>query len=290
MIETDSITRLITISLVAALAGCGGANLSTIDPGGGASSRTVVTVRATRIDNSAASSAVAEVPASMSPSVPGTLKGQILIDGPAPKLTALVKAGLSKVDPTVCAHSNDIPDESMLVSGGGGLKNVFVFLDKAPDWYKDKPTVEPSLDQKACLFHPHALIVPVGATFLLKNSDTVAHNVKTEPGVNTGQNDGMPPGSSMTMLFKRAEKKPFQSKCAIHPWMEFYTLTLNHPFSAISDSDGRFEIKDLRAGKYKFRVWHERNRELDAVAVEIKGGETKALSLKYKGDSFGSKW
>lgn len=284
--------RVLTVMCVCLAASCAsvgcGSNLAGVDPGGGAASRSVVSVRS-KSETIPNESAVADTgKPELGSSVPGAVTGHVIFDGAVPKPSALVQKGLSSVDRDICAHEGDIPNESLVVSTGGGLANVFVYLDKAPDWYKDKPTISQVLDQKACIFKPHALIAPAGLPFVLKNSDLVAHNIKTEPGINAGTNDTLKPGSEMTMLLKRPERMPFQSKCAIHPWMEFYTLALSHPFAAITDSDGKFEIKDLKPGKYKFRVWHERARGLDPVIVEIKGGESVVLPLKYAAAIFGS--
>lgn len=267
--------------------GCSGDGISGVDPGGGAASRTIVTVRASRTNVSKAAEESTAVADGTSSTEPGGLKGQILFDGPVPKLPSRVAKGTSKSDPAICAHQVDIPDESLIVSEIGGLANVFVYLDKAPEWFKGQTEAGPELDQKACIFLPHALIAPVGVAFKLKNSDLVSHNVQTNPSVNSAQNELMGPESTMTMLLKRPEKTPFQSSCKIHPWMEFYTLTLAHPFSAVSDADGRFDISGLQPGKYKFRVWHERGKNLETIIVEIKGGESKDVALKYGRDRFG---
>ena len=47
----------------------------------------------------------------------------------------------------------------------------------------------------------------------------------------------------------------------INPWMQGYVLVLDHPFVAISDSDGRLSIEGLPANTLiKFCVWHEKGR------------------------------
>ncbi len=59
----------------------------------------------------------------------GTLKGKVVIDGAAPTLNMLLAKGAATKD-AVCAI-NGVPDESV-VSAGGGLGNVFVYLKKVP--------------------------------------------------------------------------------------------------------------------------------------------------------------
>ena len=36
-----------------------------------------------------------------------------------------------------------------------------------------------------------------------------------------------------------------------------YGLVTDHPYAAVSDSDGDFRIRKLAYGEYEFRVWHE---------------------------------
>ena len=40
--------------------------------------------------------------------------------------------------------------------------------------------------------------------------------------------------------------------------MRTNVLIKDHPYTAVTDATGRFEIKDLPTGEQTFRVWHER--------------------------------
>ena len=77
---------------------------------------------------------------------------------------------------------------------------------------------------------------------------------------------------------------PIQVKCDLHNWMLAYWLVLDHPYSAITQADGSFEIQNLPAGTHKFRVWHERVGYLERkLSVEIQDGETTELSsMEYR--------
>jgi hypothetical protein len=45
--------------------------------------------------------------------------------------------------------------------------------------------------------------------------------------------------------------------CDIHPWMSGYIHVVKHPYYAVTDSDGRFELTDIPAGTHQIRLWHE---------------------------------
>ena len=43
-------------------------------------------------------------------------------------------------------------------------------------------------------------------------------------------------------------------------WMNGYVWTFDHPYAATTDADGKFEIKNAPAGKWRLVVWHETRR------------------------------
>jgi len=80
---------------------------------------------------------------------------------------------------------------------------------------------------------------------------------------------------------------PFEIRDDIHPQKRAVLLVVDHPFAAVTDDSGAFEIADLPAGKYSFRVWHERAGFLDKqLTVDIKHGETTKTTLSYTSDRF----
>ena len=56
---------------------------------------------------------------------------------------------------------------------------------------------------------------------------------------------------------------PMQVKCDIHAWMKAYWLVLDHPYMAITDKNGKFNIEKIPEGEHEFIVWHERIGYLD---------------------------
>lgn len=283
-----NLTALVIVpAVLLVLIGC---DLASIDPGGGAVSQTTVSVRGgvdvgppppDGGDGSKTGGVVAEGP-------PGILVGRILFDGAKPSLAPKVVQGTAKADPTICAKDGNIPDQSLVVGDNGGVANVFVYLSKAPKGVEfEKPETQPFLDQKACVFGPHALLLWSGLDFELKNSDKVPHNVQTFPARNSGENNNLSPGASMVTSFRNAEPQPFPSKCAIHPWMEYWTLVVDHPFAAVTDADGKFKIPDLPPGKYKFRVFHERGALLErGIEVVVQPETETTVEWKYGPDKF----
>jgi hypothetical protein len=46
--------------------------------------------------------------------------------------------------------------------------------------------------------------------------------------------------------------------------MDGYVRVFDHPYFAVTDADGKFEIKNAPVGKYRIVYWHE--------AVGLRGG------------------
>ena len=223
----------------------------------------------------------------------GDFVGVITYDGPAPELPLLVNQGdATAKDAAVCA-AHDVLDESLLVNtqAGNGLANVFVYLNKAPKATQSPLPTEPVvMDQKGCIYLPHAVLVRVGQTVLVKSDDAVSHNVHTFPQRNSPSNSIVRPNDrgGLELVYERPERSPLEVRCDVHTWMRAYQLVLDHPFMAVTNAEGKFEIRGLPAGKHKFRIWHERGNFLErGYEIEIKAGETTEISPSFPAEKFG---
>jgi hypothetical protein len=207
----------------------------------------------------------------------GTIVGQFVIEGEIPQLKPLVAAGAVGVnDAAICAAAN-VPDDSLVVDPETkGIANVFVYLPKAERVHpklKESDKKEVDFDQKGCRFIPHALFVRTDQVVLVKSSDNCAHNTRTVPLKNQALNYVLTPNDRIGVPFKNriAERLPVEIQCNIHNWMKARWLILDHPYGAISDSQGKFKISDLPAGDHELVVWQERvgyvNKKLKVTVV-----------------------
>ena len=66
-------------------------------------------------------------------------------------------------------------------------------------------------------------------------------------------------------------------KCDVHGWMNAYVGVLDHPYFAVTDKDGKFELKSLPPGTYTIEAWHEKlgthDAERDAGAEGKQGNQ-----------------
>jgi Carboxypeptidase regulatory-like domain len=42
-----------------------------------------------------------------------------------------------------------------------------------------------------------------------------------------------------------------------HTWMHAYLFVADHPYHAVTDASGRFELDQVPPGTYTIAVWHE---------------------------------
>jgi Carboxypeptidase regulatory-like domain len=69
-------------------------------------------------------------------------------------------------------------------------------------------------------------------------------------------------------------------KCNVHAWMHAYIGVVEHPFFAVTDSNGRFSISNLPPGTYTVEVWQERfGPRSQQITVAPK--ETKEVTFTY---------
>ncbi len=159
-----------------------------------------------------------------------------------------------------------------------GVKNsadAVVYIEKISGKTFNVPKEHVEMDQKNLKFHPHVLPILAGTTVDFLNSDDVLHNVFSPDPCADKMNLGTwPKGQTRSYTYKSAGCITVML-CNVHPEMEAYVLVLETPYYAVSAVDGKYEIKDVPAGKYELRIWHEKLKaQIVSVAVPEKGNVT----------------
>jgi hypothetical protein len=199
------------------------------------------------------------------------VKGQVVFPEAAkiPERKALVV----NVNQAACLKNGPILDESVIVNAKNrGVKNVVVWLrpDDATDPKaafpanevhpadaKRKPA-EVVIDQPCCMFVDRVTCARVGDTLAVKNSAAIPHNFFWDSANNGACNVNIVAGGKHVLQNPlAAEGSPIQYKCTVHPWMTGYVRIFDHPYYAVTDADGKFEIKNAPVGKYRIVYWHE---------------------------------
>ncbi|MCS6852452.1 MAG: hypothetical protein NZ700_14915 [Gemmataceae bacterium] len=201
----------------------------------------------------------------------GTVKGQIVFGGDTIPQPKIIEAVNNNQDKAHCLSKGPLYAEDWVVNKENkGVRDVFVWLATEPDAPVKTLPIHPDLktikekqvvmDQPCCMFIPHALGLREGQVLLAKNSAPVAHNVNFAGFqlTNPGRNVLVPPGKEFAIEGLRADEKfPVTISCNIHPWMRAVVRVYNHPYFAVTDVNGQFEIAKAPAGNFRLKIWHD---------------------------------
>lgn len=156
-----------------------------------------------------------------------------------------------------------------------GRGSTVVYVDVIAGKTFPAPEQHFTMDQKALLFQPHVLVVPVGATVDFKNSDNVAHNVFW-PNIAGNKKDShnlgtWPRGQSQSFKFEKAGVVPLL--CNVHPEMSGFIIVVPTPYYAEADSSGAYKIDNVPDGTYTVVVWHEGSKPV-SKPITVAGSTT----------------
>ncbi|HLM55991.1 MAG TPA: carboxypeptidase regulatory-like domain-containing protein [Pyrinomonadaceae bacterium] len=213
----------------------------------------------------------------------GSIAGTITFSGAAPAPRAI-----SMDQDPVCAGSSADAKAEDIVVNGDKLQNVFVYVkegkigDKSVSGFSFAPPPQAAvLDQKGCRYVPHVMGVQANQKLSVLNSDATSHNVNAQAEKNQKFNQGQGPGAApIEKTFTRAETL-IPVKCNQHPWMRAYVGVLSHPFFAVTDQNGSFEIKGVPAGTYTLVAWHEKYPQGLTQTVTVAASESKQQNFSF---------
>ena len=201
----------------------------------------------------------------------GTITGKVTYAGVIPPKQ---KVTITK-DVQICGEVEHYK-EDMVVSQDKDLANVVVSIanirkGKAMDALGQ--TFE--LNQKGCVFIPHVTIVPAGKELHIFNSDGILHNVHTYSEKNSPVNIAQPGFKKrITQVFK--EPEIIRVACDVHNWMGAYIVVADHPYYAVTDEMGNFEVTGIPAGTYTIEYWQETLGKQTTEVTVPQGGAVEA--------------
>jgi plastocyanin len=229
-----------------------------------------------------------------------TVKGTVVY--PAAKAVPERKKLDVSQDKEHCLSKGDILDESLIVNPKNkGIKNVILWLRPDSDDFKavlPKEQIHPDdakrkpadvvIDQPCCMFIKRITTARVGDTIVVKNPAPVAHNFRWSSGNNGELNNTVAKESSYRMENPLvAENTAINFSCTIHPWMSGHVRVFDHPYFAVTDDDGKFEIKNAPVGKFRIVLWQEKvgflggkmGRTGQPVDIAAAGTEVKPIEF-----------
>jgi plastocyanin len=189
------------------------------------------------------------------PATAGAVTGKILFAGKKP-----MRKMVDMDEDPQCRklHKTAVVNDAIAVNRNGTLANVFVYVKAGLEGKQFEPPAVPvTLNQKGCWFQPRIVGIQAGQALTVTNSDPVTHNVHPRPHANREWNQSQAPGEPpINRRFMRPEVM-IHVKCNIHSWMHAWIGVVDHPYFAVTGTDGSFELRNLPPGAYTIEAWQE---------------------------------
>ena len=187
----------------------------------------------------------------------GDLSGRVNFVGKSPNKKTLKM----DADP-VCgaAHKEPVYNQSFIINEEGYLQNVLVYL-KDVKYDGNTPDTQAVLDQNGCMYSPHVQGMMVGQDLLIKNSDATLHNIHGLPKLNSEFNFAMPKVVKEKAIKMAKAENFIKIKCDVHSWMKAYVSVFDHPYFAVTDDSGHYQIDNIPPGDYEVIAWQEKFKD-----------------------------
>ncbi|WP_447974799.1 carboxypeptidase-like regulatory domain-containing protein [Nitrospira sp. Kam-Ns4a] len=234
----------------------------------------------------------------------GTVTGQVVLAGPVPKPKGYNLTTLP--DPVYCGRISDGRGWRLLqpfgVAPDGGFRNVVVVLQGIARG-KAFERATPRIEARDCRFLPFVTVVRDRHPVEVVNMDPAMHDIQayetSELGPRVLFNVPLPmnphhPREGVDAQYHRhlagqpmrqevritKGRHVFVMQCGFHAYMESWGLAVEHPYYAVTDQEGRFEITDIPPGTYQMIVWHPYIGGAREYEVEIKPKGRVTLDVK----------
>ena len=206
----------------------------------------------------------------------GSITGHVLIDGTPPRDSTIAIAPIE----SLCGTS--VPDES-LVHSGPTLANAVVWVTDARSGRALPIERRFELVHDHCVVEPRVIAATVGSTINVRNEDPMEYRLRA---FHDGMNDTLGvfrmSDEGQVVPNDRIAKTPglVAIECNQHPWAKAWVAVFDHPYFAVTGTDGAFRIDSLPPGSYHIRVWHERGKEPVEQSVEVRPGSDASIDVK----------
>jgi plastocyanin len=208
----------------------------------------------------------------------GSFTGTVKFDGIPPKQARI---DMSPYPDCAKEHPTPVTAEDILTGAGDSLANVIVYVSDGLSGRTFNPPDQPAvLEQKGCMYRPHVIALQAGQKLEVRNEDKTTHNIHPIPANNREWNKMQPPAVPFEESFAR-EEIAIPVKCNVHPWMRGYIAVFKHPYFAVTDKNGSFELKDLPPGSYTITAWHEK-LGTKSQKVTVSAGQAGKLEFVFK--------
>lgn len=235
----------------------------------------------------------------------GSITGRVTLAGEVPKPKGYNLTTLP--DAIYCGRISDGRGWRLLqpfdIGPQGAFRQVVVLLDRID---RGKPFGEvkpPRIEALDCRFMPFINVVRDQHDVVVVNMDPAMHDIQAYETSHLGPrvlfNVPLPisqrypheaglsahfqkhyQGTPMTQMVRMTKgREIFVMQCGFHAYMESWALVVEHPYYAVTDQDGRFEIGNVPPGTYQMKIWHPYVHEPYEQTVTIKSKESTTVDF-----------
>lgn len=218
-----------------------------------------------------------------------TIKGRIVYNGDG-EPTVEVKE--TNKPPTECPasvmargwYTKNSSDKKGVQYAVVFIRPVSGRLPKLPDEVAKPEKEVAEMRQPKCQFEPRVIVMGPGQKLKFHNDSDpkISHDANLSGPMSL--NKTLPPGEFTIYDPEADNTQPYKVSCNQHSaFMSAWVWRFDHPFAAVTDGEGHFEIKKvpvLASGKLAVIVWHEMlpgDNRMQITEVELKDGEVKDL-------------
>jgi hypothetical protein len=137
-----------------------------------------------------------------------------------------------------------------------------------------------------CLITPELQAAIAGGTLNVRNLDAVEHRTRITRRASgellatireTDEGQVVPNEHVLT------KAGVLELTCAAHPWTHAWIAVFDHPYFALTGTDGSFVIDSVPPGRYKVHAWHPQLGAMEE-SLTIEAGKAATLTLRARAE------
>lgn len=204
----------------------------------------------------------------------GEIVGKVILRGSPPPETTL---DLSRSRACTNSESSPLKTRFFVTAPDGGLADTIVFIKEGLRQREfAPPTNEFTILLTNCQVEPYISAVMRGQRINFLDEDGQAHRLRALSEVNREIGFVLSPGTRVRGVRFAHPELFIPLRCAEHSWESAFVSVFDHPWFALTSSDGQFRIPNVPPGRYVLEAVHQKATGTNGIlrSVTVYPGKT----------------